>query len=213
MKTSEQTANVFAALAAAQAEMSGAKKGADNPAFKRNGKDLKYADLADHWDTWRPVAKAHGLAVLQELLTAEEQGVSVVTRICHLSGEWVEMGPLFVPASKHDAHGYGSACSYARRYALSAAIGTVAEDDDGNAAVEGKQKEAEQKKASEKKQADEGYKLATAMLDSACEKLTKDEFRALFQTVPEAYRERLTNGDRAVLDGMVKRTKQTAEAS
>jgi len=42
---------------------------------------------------------------------------------------------LHVPASKHDAQGYGSALTYARRYSLMAACGIAPEDDDGNAAV------------------------------------------------------------------------------
>jgi hypothetical protein len=46
---------------------------------------------------------------------------------------------LFVPANKHDAHGYGSALTYARRYALQTCFGLPTEDDDGNAAVKAQQ--------------------------------------------------------------------------
>ena len=51
------------------------------------------------------------------------------------------MGVLFVPANKHDAHGYGSALSYARRYGLLCCFGLsqALEDDDGNAAVKSQQ--------------------------------------------------------------------------
>ncbi len=133
MRTSESTSNVFAAFVKAQGALEHAQKGAENPAFKRDGKVLKYSDLADHWTVAKPVLSGNDLAVVQELLSAD-QGVDVVTRIIHKSGEWMEFGPLFVPATKHDAHGYGSACTYARRYAFSAAVGTVSDDDDGNAA-------------------------------------------------------------------------------
>ena len=44
-------------------------------------------------------------------------------------------GKLHVPATKHDAQGYGSALTYARRYSLMAACGIAPEDDDGNRAV------------------------------------------------------------------------------
>jgi len=135
MRTSATTKDLFAAIVAAQSCVAGVKKGAVNPAFKRDGKPLRYAELADHWAAIRPALKGYGLAIVQELLSAE-YGVNVVTIILHDSGEWLEVGPLFVPAAKVDAHGYGSACAYARRYALSAAFGTYAEDDDGNAAVE-----------------------------------------------------------------------------
>jgi hypothetical protein len=59
----------------------------------------------------------------------------VETIIHHSSGESMACGPLFVPASKQDAQGFGSAMTYARRYSLMAAFGVPAEDDDGNAAV------------------------------------------------------------------------------
>jgi hypothetical protein len=42
-------------------------------------------------------------------------------------------GKLHVPAVKHDAQGYGSALTYARRYSLMAACGIAPEDDDGQA--------------------------------------------------------------------------------
>jgi len=129
MTTSGETDQIFAALAVLQAAMKPATKDSTNPAFRS-----KYADLAAHWDALRPAAAVAGLSVVQDV-TSTEAGVSVTTRIAHKSGQWVEMGPLFVPAAKHDAHGYGSAVSYARRYALSAAVGTVADDDDGNAAT------------------------------------------------------------------------------
>lgn len=129
MKTSDAVSNIYTALAAAQAALEPAVKDNTNPAFRS-----KYADLTSHVEAIRPVAKAHKLAVVQEL-TSDDNGVAVTTRIVHASGEWIEFGPLFIPATKHDAQGFGSACSYARRYALSAAFGTVADDDDGNAAV------------------------------------------------------------------------------
>ena len=132
MRTSEQTTDIFAALAQAQAATEAATKDNTNPAFRS-----RYADLAGHMDVIRPAAKAAKLAVLQEL-TSDERGVSVVTRIVHASGQWIEYGPLHIPVNKHDAQGFGSAASYARRYALSAAWGTVADDDDGNAAVQAK---------------------------------------------------------------------------
>ena len=134
MRTSATTKDLFGAIVVAQSCVAGVKKGAVNTAFKRDGKALRYADLADHWAAIRPALKRCGLAIVQELLSAEH-GVNVVTIVLHDSGEWLEVGPLFVPASKQDAHGYGSACAYARRYALSAAFGTFADDDDGNAAV------------------------------------------------------------------------------
>ncbi len=132
MKTSDQTANVFAAFIKAQAMLEAAAKDSNNPAFKS-----KYADLTSHVEAIRPAFKANDLAFIQEV-TSDDSGVHVLTRVIHKSGEWFDSGPLFIPASKHDAHGFGSAISYARRYSLSATTGSVADDDDGNAAVASK---------------------------------------------------------------------------
>jgi hypothetical protein len=68
-------------------------------------------------------------------VTLQGDKIAVTTRLVHSSGQWMEFGPLPVPSMKQDAHGVGSATSYARRYGLSAAVGIVADDDDGNAAA------------------------------------------------------------------------------
>jgi hypothetical protein len=58
----------------------------------------------------------------------------VETIFIHSSGEQISSGKLHVPATKHDAQGYGSALTYARRYSLMTACGIAPEDDDGNSA-------------------------------------------------------------------------------
>jgi hypothetical protein len=129
MQTSEQIDALSAAMALAQGEMKPAIKDATNPHFKS-----KYADLSSVFEAVRGPFAKHGLSVWQELGN-EAGGVTVSTRVVHKSGQWVQFGPLFVPASKQDAQGLGSAATYARRYGLAAALGVVADlDDDGNAA-------------------------------------------------------------------------------
>jgi len=130
MRTSDPFNEVLAAMAKAQRAMAPAVKDSSLPAFKS-----KYADLTAVWAACRVPLTDHGLCVLQDV-TTDEHGVNVTTRIGHPSGQWIEFGPLTVPLTKRDAHGVGSATSYARRYALSAAVGVVTDDDDGNAAVE-----------------------------------------------------------------------------
>jgi len=66
-----------------------------------------------------------------------DNGVVVETLFIHESGEQISAGKLHVPAAKQDPQGYGSALTYARRYALMAACGIAPEDDDGNAATKG----------------------------------------------------------------------------
>lgn len=125
---------LFTALAKAFPKIEGAIKDSANEAFKRNGKATKYADLSSVVEAIKPALTDNDLFFAQ--LTHEQQGgVCVETVVGHKSGEMFSFGKLFVPASKQDAHGYGSALTYARRYSLMAAFGVCPEDDDGNAAA------------------------------------------------------------------------------
>jgi hypothetical protein len=119
------------ALAASQAKLEDAKKDAVNPHFKS-----RFASLASVRAAITPIFAANGLAVVQTTEPHGDAGVCVVTMLVHAdSGEWIR-GRLFVPVGKKDAQGFGSALSYARRYAL-AALANIAtdDDDDGNVAV------------------------------------------------------------------------------
>lgn len=130
MLHSEAVDKIIPALVEAQAHISLAKKDATNEFFK----NAKYADLASVWLACRDPLAKNGLYVCQDVILVEI-GVSVTTRIWHTSGQWIEFGPLVVPIAKRDAHGVGSATTYAKRYGLSAALGVVSDDDDGNGAT------------------------------------------------------------------------------
>jgi hypothetical protein len=119
-----------AAMAKAFAQIEGAIRGKVNPAFRS-----KYADLAAVTDAIKPALSDNGLWYRQ-VFHAAEGGVCVETIIHHASGQSIACGPLFLPASKQDAQGFGSATTYARRYSLMAAFGVPAEDNDGQAAVQ-----------------------------------------------------------------------------
>jgi hypothetical protein len=123
-----ETKTLYAAMAKAFAAMEGASKYANNPHFK-----TKYADLSSVVDAIKPALTANELWFRQA--THEQAGgVCIETLVCHSSGEEISFGKLFLPASKQDAQGYGSALTYARRYSLMTAFGICPEDDDGNAA-------------------------------------------------------------------------------
>lgn len=137
MEKSESIKSIAAALNKAQAEMSGAKKGANNPFFKSS-----YADLNSVVDAVRIPFCENGLSYSQFPIM-EENRVGVETILMHESGEWMS-GKLLLPCVKQDPQAAGSAITYARRYALQAIAGIPAEDDDGNAAT-GNQKQQKQK--------------------------------------------------------------------
>jgi hypothetical protein len=128
VKASESIVNLAPAMVSAQAEIAAASKDGKNPAFKS-----RYATLTAAVDASRPALAKYGLCVLQ-FPTTLDHAVSVVTRLLHKSGEWIEE-ELTLPVAKFDPQGVGSAITYARRYGYCALVGVVAdEDDDGNAA-------------------------------------------------------------------------------
>lgn len=130
MNKSESIKEIATALAKAQAKLKNPPFDSKNPHFKSN-----YASLASVRDTIIPVFAEFGLSIIQNV-SSRENGVTCSNLIMHASGEWLETDQLEVPADKHNAHGYGSACTYARRFSLMAlgcVVGDV--DDDGNDAV------------------------------------------------------------------------------
>jgi hypothetical protein len=133
------------ALSKSQGELKDAVKDGENPAFKNNGKASKFATLSSVRAAITPVFSKYGLAVTQLNEPHGDAGVCVVTMLMHESGEWLR-SRLFVPVSKKDAQGFGSALSYARRYAL-ASIANIASDDDDDAADAVKPGKAETKPA------------------------------------------------------------------
>jgi hypothetical protein len=124
---------VAAAFVKAQKEFGPALKLSSNQAFKQNGKVSRYADLTSCLEAVMDALNNNGIALMQRTYECKD-GVMLETVFLHESGEVLEGGLLHVPATKHDAHGYGSALTYARRYSLMATCGISAEDDDGNAA-------------------------------------------------------------------------------
>ena len=124
-----QAASLHTAMAAAFGEIEAATKSANNPHFKS-----KYADIGAVIDAIKPALIKHGLFFTQHPQPSED-GVTVETVLHHASGESLSLGSLYLPANKRDAQGFGSALTYARRYALQTAFGVPTEDDDGTAAV------------------------------------------------------------------------------
>ncbi len=125
MMESEQTAELAAALAKAQAAMGPAIINRVNPHFKN-----RYADLAAVFTAIKPMHD-NGLSFTQT--TQFRDGVFLLrTTLRHTSGQWIASEhPLPLNAKPQEL---GSALTYAKRYSLSAMVGVAAdEDDDGEA--------------------------------------------------------------------------------
>lgn len=128
MNLEHANAEMFTALAKAQAEIENACKNANNPHFKS-----KYADLAEVLTTIRETFSKHGLGFLQAT-GFDGSLVNVTTTVTHSSGGYITSVASCVPA-KTDAQGVGSATTYLRRYGGAAMAGIAQEDDDGQAAA------------------------------------------------------------------------------
>jgi len=129
---------IASALVKAQKEFGPALKSSSNPHFKS-----KYADLAACIEAVIDALNNNGIALVQQLSECDS-GVIVETLFIHESGEIFNCGKIHIPAVKHDAQGFGSALTYARRYSVMAACGIAPEDDDGNAATRKKKPEIDE---------------------------------------------------------------------
>jgi hypothetical protein len=147
IELSADTAELFAALSAFQAECEAPKKLSTNPHFQS-----KYANLEEVLETARKPLAKHGLALLQFPCGGSQGSVGVATMLTHKSGQWVRAAVAF-PIEKSSPQGAASAITYARRYSAMAALGMAPEDDDAEAA-EGRGSAAAKARASKAKAKD-----------------------------------------------------------
>lgn len=129
---SSTISSLAAALAKAQADFPPIPRDRTVTVRTRTGGEYKfsYAPLDTIMEKIRPTLKANGLAFLQCL-----NGEFLTTTLLHSSGEWMESDPMPVKVVEPGSQAMGSAITYARRYALTALLGLVTEDDDdGNTA-------------------------------------------------------------------------------
>jgi len=121
--------NIYVALAAAQAEMTHAKKGAENPHFKS-----KYADLSEVVDAVKPALTKHGITYFH-IIDTSDFGHTMITKLIHGESETEITCPVPLIIGKQDMQGFKSATTYAKRIGLESVTGLATDDDDGNAAA------------------------------------------------------------------------------
>lgn len=124
MRTSENTADLAAALAKAQGEVGSVKKDAANDFLESSYSTLDAVIKAIKG----PLAK-NSLSYTQTPLM-QDGWIGVTTRLMHSGGQWVE-GDSLVPLTKSTPQTVGASLTYARRYGLLAITGVASEDDDG----------------------------------------------------------------------------------
>ncbi len=215
MTTSEQIGELATALAKAQGEMEGASKDTKNPFFNHN-----YADLASVKDAIREPFAKHGLSIVQFPVTtfsgtpesyewtAKRSGevrygvrvfcqVSVVTRLLHSSGQWIQGDAVAAMLPNGDPQSVGSAITYLRRYAMQTAAGVATEDDDGEAA----QGRGTQSKPAAVVTVPDGYEAWVADLQKGVA-TGITALKEAWNVAPLVYRQHITQTDGKRWEGM-----------
>ena len=131
---SENITELAKALLNVQRTVQPIAKDAENPFTKS-----WYASLNSVMDACRAALIENDIWMCQHPVPVEQpNSLGLVTKLTHAeSGQW-QSSLAVVPLPKADPQGMGSAITYARRYALTAMLGMVTEDDDGEGAKNGK---------------------------------------------------------------------------
>jgi hypothetical protein len=90
----------------------------------------KYASMATIWNELKPLLKKEGFTIIQSPSSGNgtQFGDFLTTTIYHESGEFLTTTSRLI-ITRDDPQGYGSAITYARRYALVSMLGIVTDDD------------------------------------------------------------------------------------
>lgn len=136
MKFSESISELAKSLVVANKSVKNPQKNAVNPHFRN-----RYATLDAIIEAYKDSYLNNGISVLENPKT-EDGKVGVEITLLHESGQFITHDPFMLPPGKNDAQGHGSSITYARRYALSSVMNIAAdEDDDGNSASQGDNKQ------------------------------------------------------------------------
>lgn len=122
--TSQEVGELAKALINVQRQLQPATKDANNPFTKS-----RYATLNSVMDSCREALLSNGIWLCQYPVPAEPGCLGLVTKLTHAeSGQW-QSSLAVVPLPKVDPQGVGISMTYTRRYALSAMLGIVTEED------------------------------------------------------------------------------------
>ncbi len=130
---SQDIGELSKALLAVQRQLQPATKDGNNPFTKST-----YATLNSVMEACRECLHSNSIWLTQlPMPTPPHIGsghLGLMTKLTHTpSGQW-QSSFIIAPLPKNDPQGMGSALTYCRRYALTAMLGIVTEDDDGEAA-------------------------------------------------------------------------------
>ena len=121
VKTSEiKMDTIYVSLCKLQSQLTTVEK-------TRQGFNFKYADLSDIWAMIRKPLAANNFSLVQLVQTIDGRNY-IITKLIHVSGEMIESQTLIEFTAKKFQE-VGSSHTYYRRYALSAMLGIVSDED------------------------------------------------------------------------------------
>lgn len=130
MKLSEKFDQVLPALLKAKRQFVTVKKDKKNSHLHNT-----YATLDSILQAVTPALVNSNLMLMQDMLESDDKSrMKVETTILHESGQWVKYYSE-ICIVKNDPQACGSALTYARRYAIAAALGLAQADDDAQIAM------------------------------------------------------------------------------
>jgi len=132
-----QHANLWDALAAFQRTLPSIRKGQTAVVTGKEGRQgysYDYADLTDVSEVVLPALAAQGLAWFTALDTNDAGNLTLRWELVHGASSDSRTGVIPVGRAGQDWQGIGSAITYARRYALTAATGVAPGGDDNDGA-------------------------------------------------------------------------------
>ena len=131
MRTSEKTTEIFKALHGLQQDLEIIKRDDEVEVKTAKGSyKYKFTGLPKIWLEVKPLLKKHGLTVIQTPTSSDgtSMGDFLQTTIVHTTGEFIQ-DTMRLVITRDDPQGFGSAITFARRYALSAMLGVITDDD------------------------------------------------------------------------------------
>jgi len=120
MQTSQDIDKLSAAIFAVQGEL---KPITRSKVVKTGKYEFRYAPLDSIMEIITPMMQRAGLVLIQAV-----NADSLVTRLMHTSGQWIQAETL-LNRDHANMQGFGGEITYKRRYALSALLGIVSDED------------------------------------------------------------------------------------
>lgn len=148
----QQNENVYTALLCFNKRCGAIGKESKNSFF-----NSPYASLPDILAVIVPHLNECGLIITHQMSTKEENVYYMTTSVIHAQSETkIESSYRLMIKGKQDNHSWGSAITYAKRYAISAllnlTIGADMADDDGEAAMMREESQQQQQQQQQRQQ-------------------------------------------------------------